>query len=181
MEKLSAFTPHGGHFSLQASVQASGARLHFRYELRDPEGEVVGGPRAGVYSKVPRADGLWQRTCFEAFFAEAGGGKGYWELNVAPDGSGWNLYRFEDYRFPQPPTPSEDFSLEKLTVNNGVLDCWLIARRATGPLEASLCAVVKTAAETHYLATAHAGGKADFHLRPSFCIKLAAITRGTSV
>ena len=174
MEKLVAFTPHGAKFALQASASTAGRRLHLRFELRDPEREVEGGPVSGVYTSVARTDGLWQRTCFEAFFAEEGA-KEYWELNLAPDGSAWNLYRFDAYRVPQPPRPSEDFTLEKITVKNGVLDCWLLPTRNTAALEASLCAVVKTTSETHYLAVAHAGGKADFHLRGAFCIRLAPL------
>ena len=43
-----------------------------------------------------RLDGLWEHTCFEAFFARANQDR-YWELNVSPSGD-WNLYRFESYR-----------------------------------------------------------------------------------
>jgi hypothetical protein len=174
VEKLNAFTPHGGQFALRAAASTAGHKLHFRFELRDPASEVVGGPVSGLYTKVARLDGLWQRTCFEAFFAEEGS-KEYWELNVAPDGSAWNLYRFEGYRVPQPPTVSNDFTLEKISIKDGAVDCWLVPARKTAALEASLCAVVNTAAGKHYLAVAHAGGKPDFHLRSGFCVRLAAL------
>jgi hypothetical protein len=175
LEKLNAFTPHGGQFAVQASASTAAHKLHFRYEFRDPASEVVGGAVSGVYTNVPRADLLWQRTCFEAFFAEEGS-KAYWELNVAPDGSAWNLYHFDAYRIPQPPQASNDFTLEKITVKNSVLDCWLVPTRKIAALEASLCAVVNTGSGPHYLAMAHAGGKADFHLRGSFCVRLPALS-----
>jgi hypothetical protein len=175
MEKLTAFTPHSACFTLLASVQAIGQKLHFRYDLRDPAREVLGGPTPFSGGSLSREDGLWQRTCFEAFFSEVGE-QSYWELNMAPDGSGWNLYRFEGYRLPQQPQRSQDFALEKLALIDGVLDFWLVPERATTPLELSLCAVVKTAADTHYFALAHAGAKADFHLRSSFSWKLPGLT-----
>lgn len=43
-----------------------------------------------------RKDNLWQATCLELFWGEAGG-KNYWELNLAPNGA-WNVYAFTDYR-----------------------------------------------------------------------------------
>lgn len=43
-----------------------------------------------------RRDGLWQHTCFEAFFATAGA-PGYVEFNFAPNGD-WAAYQFSDYR-----------------------------------------------------------------------------------
>ena len=43
-----------------------------------------------------RQDNLWRHTCFEVFLGRPGA-KGYWELNIAPNGD-WNLYQFSDYR-----------------------------------------------------------------------------------
>jgi len=43
-----------------------------------------------------RADGLWQRTCFELFLRRPGHA-GYWEFNFSPSGE-WAAYRFDDYR-----------------------------------------------------------------------------------
>ena len=42
-----------------------------------------------------RTDGLWGRTCFEAFVREPGG-PGYRELNHSA--AGWAAYRFDSYR-----------------------------------------------------------------------------------
>ena len=43
-----------------------------------------------------RTDGLWHRTCFEAFL-QPPGGDAYHELNLAPCGA-WAAYRFDSYR-----------------------------------------------------------------------------------
>jgi hypothetical protein len=172
VEKLLPFTLQPFAFSVGGSIQLTGGRLHLRYELLDPRREVMGGLEAGTHegSSVSRADGLWQSTCLEAFWGIEKSAA-YWELNLAPSGRSWNLYRFDGYRVPQPPGASEDFALEKITIRGAQLDCTLIPKISLTRIEASLCAVVKTATATHYLASAHAGTKADFHLRSSFCLK----------
>lgn len=43
-----------------------------------------------------RADGLWQRTCFELFLRRVGE-EGYCEFNFSPSGE-WAAYRFDSYR-----------------------------------------------------------------------------------
>jgi hypothetical protein len=43
-----------------------------------------------------RSDGLWRRTCFEAFI-RASPDAGYYELNFSPSGQ-WAAYQFSGYR-----------------------------------------------------------------------------------
>ena len=43
-----------------------------------------------------RTDGLWQRTCFEAFVGTAANAE-YYEFNFAPSKQ-WGAYRFSGYR-----------------------------------------------------------------------------------
>lgn len=43
-----------------------------------------------------RADGLWQRTCFELFLRSEGAAT-YYEFNFSPSGE-WAAYRFDGYR-----------------------------------------------------------------------------------
>jgi hypothetical protein len=43
-----------------------------------------------------RSDGLWRRTCFEAF-VRASPDAGYYELNFSPSGQ-WAAYQFSGYR-----------------------------------------------------------------------------------
>lgn len=61
---------------------------------------IVGEPPEALRlppAVVPtRADGLWQRTCFELFLKRPGVA-GYCEFNFSPSGE-WAAYRFDDYR-----------------------------------------------------------------------------------
>jgi hypothetical protein len=50
-----------------------------------------------------RADGLWQRTCFELFLRDPDTG-GYLEFNFSPSGE-WAAYRFDGYRAGMRPLP----------------------------------------------------------------------------
>ncbi|HEY0085114.1 MAG TPA: hypothetical protein VGB65_04305, partial [Allosphingosinicella sp.] len=43
-----------------------------------------------------RAEGLWERTCFELFLRQ-GDGPGYCEFNFSPSGE-WAAYRLDGYR-----------------------------------------------------------------------------------
>jgi hypothetical protein len=132
----------------------------------------VGGPAspAAGAGAPARADELWRSTCFEAFWGEVGS-KSYWELNLSPAGDRWNLYRFEDYRVPQPPEASDDFTLETLSIREGVLEATLAARESIGGVEAALCAVVVTGEGPRFYALAHPGDKPDFHLRAGFGVR----------
>lgn len=149
----------------------AGGLLHLRYEIQDPAGLLADAPvnRDFHSSDLVRADGLWQSTCFEAFFAAAGS-NAYYEINIAFDGR-WNLYRFDDYRSPQPPRSSDDFSMTELKTVPGRLDATLMSKLPVQTWETSLCAVLKTrAGETFYFSTHHAGPKPDFHRRDSLIL-----------
>lgn len=152
--------------------KSGGLELVFR--LEDPRGLLQDGPAPARKRFLPfelrREDGLWKTTCFEAFFGRAGE-ESYWELNLGAKGA-WNLYRFDSYRSPQPPGPSDDFAIAWLDAGEGVLACRLEPTAAPFALEASLCLVARGDAGTHYLSTRHAGAKPDFHLRESFTLRL---------
>ncbi len=173
MRSLKPFVPFESSIALSGSVSREEGLLRIRFALLDPKSEVLGGLLDGSRpgAEVFRADLLWQATCFEVFWGEAGSAA-YWELNIAPSGQQWNLYRFDEYRIPKPPARSEDFVLERISVKAGLLDCELSARRSLGALEASLCAVIRTASGPHFFSITHGGDKADFHLRKSFSVKL---------
>lgn len=57
---------------------------------------AVQGLRLPAAQPPGPADGLWQRTCFEAFVA-APGSSAYHEFNLSPSGQ-WARYRFSDQR-----------------------------------------------------------------------------------
>lgn len=64
----------------------------FNYIIGEPPEALLLPPAV-----VPaRADGLWQRTCFELFLKRPGE-PGYCEFNFSPSGE-WAAYRFDEYR-----------------------------------------------------------------------------------
>ncbi len=172
MEILRPFAPMTETISLKGELALNSGQLRLQFMLDDPAWALQDAPKARVWPshELERANGLWKTTCFEAFFGEEGS-ESYWELNLSGSGK-WNLYRFNAYRSPQPPTPSNDFTILELRTNPGGLHCLLRPNVKLERLEASLCAVLRTVSGTNYLALRHAGAKADFHLRNSFCLKV---------
>lgn len=149
----------------EAELRADG--LHLNFEVKDPNTLIVQqlNDQEWSESSASREDGLWQHTCYEAFWALPGQ-NAYWELNLSPKGA-WNLYHFKGYRNPQPPQAASDFELLRLSTSSGVLRAHLGPRFSLAALEFSLCAVLKTKNSTSYHSTRHAGDKPDFHLRDS--------------
>jgi hypothetical protein len=117
-----------------------------------------------------RADGLWRRTCFEAFLGTAGG---YLELNFSPS-SEWAAYRFSGYRAGA--APAHDMAAPRIAVGAGADTLELRASvdlpaDADGPL--ALTAVIEeTGGSLSYWALGHGPGKPDFHHWRSFAIEL---------
>lgn len=121
-----------------------------------------------------RADGLWQRTCFEAFIRPRGG-EGYFEFNFSPSRE-WAAYRFSGYRegmanldLPKAPvieTAAMNFHGYTLTaeVRHNLLP---------GPWKVALTAVIEDAyGAKSYWALAHPKGKPDFHHADGFALEL---------
>jgi hypothetical protein len=169
MEMLLPFGELKDNIEVHAEITPRGKRLDFRFELRDPGGLALDSLRPGLASPPARADQLWKTTCFEAFWALPGE-RGYWELNISPSGKGWNCYRFEDYRSPASPAACLGYELTSLRATATSLEGSLSANQELRAIEASLCAIVRTAKGTRYFSTAHAGARPDFHLRESFII-----------
>ena len=71
--------------------------LALDYLLAAPRRVLVIPPRR----TSSRQDGLWHRSCCEAFIGVRGEG-GYREFNFSPSGA-WACYAFADYRVPLPP------------------------------------------------------------------------------
>jgi hypothetical protein len=154
---------------LYGEVSVRGMEMHLRFKLDDPQKSVLDSFVPGKWrgEEVRRSDGLWKTTCLEAFWGVPGQ-PGYWELNFAASSPQWNLYRFNEYREPQPPAPSSDYELLELSVGEDSLACSLRGQQAYPTLEANLCAVLRTREALHYFAAAHAATKPDFHDRKSF-------------
>jgi hypothetical protein len=121
-----------------------------------------------------RADGLWNSTCFEAFFANGNGS--YIELNFAPSRK-WASYRFESYRDGMAPAhdmlapdiftePSE----HRLTLTAFIE---FPANEASAFQSVGLSAVIEeTDGTKSYWALAHPPGKPDFHHPTCFALTL---------
>lgn len=121
-----------------------------------------------------RADGLWQRTCCEAFIGVPGE-TGYREFNFSPSGA-WAAYAFADYRqalpLPLGPVPAIAFvpAAGTLTLATTLAPGWLPkgARCCLG-----LSVVIETIdGERSYWALAHPAAQPDFHHRDSFVLSL---------
>ncbi len=157
--------------SLSADFALTRDGVRIRFHLEGPQHNVVGGLADGAWdaATIVRADGLWRRTCFEAFWSEPSC-EAYWELNLSPAGA-WNLYRFTSCRMPQPPRRSDDYALVSLRTTATDLVCDLATALRPRALDLSLCAVIQLAGKAHHFAQVHGGRLPDFHRRDSFTIR----------
>lgn len=153
---------------IQADIEIDGQTLVFKYDIIDPDGKIlIPKPEIEI---LARQDGLWNHTCFEAFLAIPNS-PSYYEFNFSPK-SAWNVYKFTNYREPQPPKRSEDFSIKKMDVSGTKFIVQCENHTAFSQFEVSLNAVIEFHDhQKHYFALAHNGGKPDFHLRKNFIIK----------
>ena len=169
MSALKPFTPFD-QIKIDGSLEISGDQLLLNFEIDDPNHALREGPDVGQWKTWDRGDDLWKTTCFEAFLGLEGSEK-YWEINLSPALRKWNLYAFDTYRAPQPPSPSHDLELLKVSTTKSSVGAEFKLKIPFENLEASLTAVVRTGSATHYFALNHAGAKPDFHLRASFILK----------
>lgn len=171
MQNLIPFQHFTSPITLKGDIQRLGADLRLKFEISDPLGALGRFTRfSQTGSQIPREDGLWNETCFEMFLRPQGG-KAYYEFNFSLKPA-WNEYVFQDYRKPQPPTPSDEFRLRQMQWDGRILQIDLYSLKPISQFEASLTAVLKeTKGDKHYLALAHKGRKADFHLPESFILK----------
>lgn len=170
MQSLIPFQNFSSSVALKGDIQRLGADLRLKFELSDPNRILGNFARFSLTgSQIPREDGLWNDTCFEMFLKPSGG-KSYYEFNFSLKPA-WNQYVFTDYRKPQPPTQSDEFRLRQVQWDGRILQIDLYSLKPIPSFEASLTAVLKeTKGEKHYLALAHKGSKADFHLSDSFIL-----------
>jgi hypothetical protein len=169
---------HPGFPSAVTGVSVEAARagrgeMELRFEVMDPAGVLaLPGPAPAV-----RTDGLWRRTCFEAF-VKAQGADGYHELNLAPSGA-WAAYRFDGYRSGM----AEEMVIAAPAIAASAIpggfglrariDLSAITGLA-GPWRLGLSAVIGTVdGGLSYWALAHPAGEADFHHPGGFVLDLA--------
>lgn len=175
MVTLLPFQSTSANVQLTADLQIIDQGLDLQFHLQDNKKQIANSLQEGLWQTqdLMRADGLWKNTCFEAFFGRPNEAS-YWELNLSPLGK-WNLYHFQEYRKPQPPTANFDFEITKLQTTPTQLLCQIKSKLKNkvpiSSLEVSLCAVIKTQSnETFYYSNQHGADKADFHRRQNFTI-----------
>lgn len=130
-----------------------------------------------------RADGLWQRTCFEAF-VRAEPDTAYYEFNFSPS-TQWAAYRFSGYRSGM--SIANVISAPRLEVKSNGEGYQLQATLALDrlrdlpsdkPWRLGLSAVIEeTSGGKSYWALAHPAGKADFHHADCFTQELPVAVR----
>lgn len=152
---------------VQVEPQTDGSlRLHYRIE-HAPDSLLI--PAA---STPGFADGLWERTCLEAFIAEQGSAT-YREFNFSPSGQ-WAAYAFHAYRerdTTYTPGISPGIQTQRSATHLELTADIPVALHPTGKnLQLGLTAVIElTNGGRSYWALAHPGEKPDFHQREAFC------------
>lgn len=174
MHELKPFQPIEEKITVRGSIHVDGPLLVVKFEFSDPHAYVQDAPTSAAYTgaEMIRADGLWQTTCFEAFWGESGTTP-YYELNLSPTSNNWNLYTFDDYRKPQPPEVSHAFELKSLRRTPTTLEAQLECRRPLKNPDARLCTVIRLKSGPVYFSTCHKQAKPDFHDRESFTLQPA--------
>ncbi len=133
--------------------------------------------RLPLVDNPQREDGLWRRTCLEAF-VRSPQEEGYFEFNFAPSGS-WAAYGFSGYRallgnadVPAPTLKSvRSGSHLGLVVRLDLGGCCEIL--PWGEWQAGISAVIEADdGSISYWALAHPPGKPDFHHPDCFALTL---------
>lgn len=153
----------------------SGA-LALRYLVTGAIGDLYMPP----VTAPARADGLWRRTCFEAFVRPTPG-EAYFEFNFAPGGQ-WAAYRFSGYRTGM--SFVSEITAPRVEVRTTAECCEVrvaleLDRLAGLPSDAAwrlgLSAVMEEAnGRKSYWALTHPAGNADFHHCEGFAHELPA-------
>jgi hypothetical protein len=173
--------PHPGNpgptpaIRIAASVARTARGCELRYELAGEVGDIIWpATRASQ-----RSDGLWRRTCFEAFCAVPRATT-YYEFNFSPS-TEWAAYRFGGYR--ERLADPELASPPTIQLRHGHLEARLdvtldlegLPRLAPSkPFDLALAVVIEGVdGGIHHFALAHPAEAADFHDRRGFLLTLA--------
>lgn len=169
---------------VRLSPSTAGGML-LEYRICGDVDRIILPPVASSDPPLPpeSTDGLWRRTCCEAFVA-CGDAAGYREFNFSPSGE-WAVYDFEDYRrrddrFVSTAAPRIGFDRDAkgFTLRADLPSTCLPTRDAPNspsssssvkPLQVGLAVVVEDVdGALSYWALAHADGPPDFHRRETF-------------
>jgi hypothetical protein len=141
------------------AVREATGLMSLRYALI---GDIA-GIRVPERAAAARTDGLWRRTCFEAFLRPPGG-EAYYELNLSPS-TEWAAYRFDRYRDGMTPLEIAPPRIETAAgAGRLALSALVALDLPPGAMRLGLTAVVEAAdGSVSYWALAHPPGKPDFH------------------
>lgn len=161
----------------ELSVQAEWAgpsAISVRYRLTGDISKISIAPPG----ESARTDGLWRRTCFEAF-ARFDGEPGYLEFNFAPSGD-WAAYKFNSYRIGM---AEYDCAAPNILTSWSGADFLLSAElsfdefspfRRRGRIKMAFTAVIELAnGDKSYWALAHPSNQPDFHHPAGFVYELS--------
>jgi hypothetical protein len=141
----------------------------------------IGDLRLPPVVTAARADGLWERTCFEAFVGTSGDAA-YYEFNFAPS-TQWAAYRFSSYRSGMriatemsAPQIDGQSSPERYILQAALELDWLSSLPSGARWRLGLSAVIEeTSGRKSYWALAHPSGKPDFHHSDCFAHELSPV------
>jgi hypothetical protein len=164
-------TPSSGKFEVTVGVNQAGYLLELNYRIVGDNSRLL-LPKPHSY-KPERSDGLWEHTCFEAFWKPTSDPQ-YFELNVAPSRA-FAIYCFESYRTAM---RNVDPSMPRIFYappNDGTALNVVFIQPFDGPSQLGLSAVIEeTDGTKSYWALRHPPGKPDFHHPDCFALELAA-------
>jgi hypothetical protein len=146
--------------------------LRLEYVVIDP----INCVRLTAVTGSERTDGLWQTTCFEAFFSYPDGS--YVECNFSPS-TEWAMYRFDSYRSGMIPTHdwfAPDIRVERYDPRFALTAIVEFPPDiATRFSRLGISAVIEEKDGTiSYWALHHPPGKPDFHHPDCFALTLEA-------
>ena len=176
MYPLFPFSQNTSKITLSGSVERQDEHsLKVTFLISDPRGALIYGPQ-GEHIKydeerLVRKHELWKHTCFELFISSKGS-ESYYECNVNTKGE-WNMYHFDSYRMPQPPTETEAYRVVSIECKEGEITAVIRSRdELPSVLDCALTAVIVTTHGESFYALAHKGEKPDFHIRESFVMEV---------
>ncbi len=144
-----------GEDSLKGSIEYSHGEVHLIYDWQDHPLSKEETPALG---ESIRKVGLWEDTCFEAFFLQENGE--YQEWNFSLTGA-WNAFQFLSYRKAR--DPWEIPSLNPPQILREREKDRLVITFESLPFKAFQLSAVIANKELEYYAISHPQSKADFH------------------
>lgn len=98
MPSLKPFAPPAAldHLKLESDMIWTGSLMEIRFVMTGPVALLKGLASFRGDAAASPTEGLWETTCFEAFFGPQGS-TAYYEVNAAADGR-WMVFRFGDER-----------------------------------------------------------------------------------